>query len=96
MLITGFYDLSRLEAGGYTFVMEPVRLDQVLTELAAAFYSDFLTAGMEPSLELEEKLPLLKLGYGYVMHSDHSVSNLVEYETYAYFVEKGMSLGNYT
>ena len=57
MLITGFYDLSRLEAGGYTFVMEPVRLDQVLTELAAAFYSDFLTAGMEPSLELEEKLP---------------------------------------
>ncbi len=46
--------------------------------------------------ELEEKLPLLKLGYGYVMHSDHSVSNLVEYETYAYFVEKGMSLGNYT
>ena len=46
--------------------------------------------------ELEEKIPLLKQGYGYVMHSDHSVSNLVEYDTFAYFVERGMSLGKYT
>jgi len=34
-------------------------------------------------------------GSGYVLQIDHSVSNLVEYETYRYFVDKGLAMGTY-
>ena len=45
--------------------------------------------------ELETKVPTVKQGYGYVLHSDHSIPDTVEYETYRYFVERGLELGRY-
>ncbi|HEY3377224.1 MAG TPA: uroporphyrinogen decarboxylase family protein [Armatimonadota bacterium] len=45
--------------------------------------------------ELESKIPILKEGFGYVLHSDHSVPATVPYETYRYFIEKGLALGTY-
>lgn len=45
--------------------------------------------------ELEAKIPIVKGKYGYVLHSDHSIPNTVNYETYRYFVEKGLELGTY-
>jgi uroporphyrinogen decarboxylase len=45
--------------------------------------------------ELEAKIPVVKGNYGYVLHSDHSIPNTVDYETYRYFVEKGLELGTY-
>ena len=56
-LIVGFYDLSRLEAGGYTLERCPVQLEQVIYELAAAFYTNFEGRGMEPVVEAEDSLP---------------------------------------
>jgi uroporphyrinogen decarboxylase len=43
--------------------------------------------------ELESKIPIVKQGFGYALHSDHSIPNTVEYETYRYFIEKGLELG---
>ena len=45
--------------------------------------------------ELEAKIPAVKQGYGYVLHSDHSIPATVDYETYAYFIKKGLELGLY-
>ena len=45
--------------------------------------------------ELETKIPTVKQGFGYCLHSDHSIPNTVEYDTYRYFIEKGLSLGAY-
>lgn len=45
--------------------------------------------------ELESKIPFVKQGYGYVLHSDHSIPNTVDYETYRYFVDRGLELGKY-
>ncbi len=45
--------------------------------------------------ELEAKIPVVKQGYGYVLHSDHSIPNTVYYDTYRYFIQKGLSLGTY-
>ena len=50
--MTGFYDLSCLEAGGYTLEKEPVAVGTLVCELAAAFYADFTGAGREAVLEL--------------------------------------------
>jgi uroporphyrinogen decarboxylase len=45
--------------------------------------------------ELLRKLPLAMAGSGYVLQVDHSVSPLVHYETYSYFVERGLEIGTY-
>jgi uroporphyrinogen decarboxylase len=45
--------------------------------------------------ELESKIPVVKGHFGYVLHSDHSIPNTVNYETYQYFIERGMELGTY-
>ena len=45
--------------------------------------------------ELESKIPVVKGRYGYVLHSDHSIPNTVYYDTYKYFIGKGLELGAY-
>jgi len=45
--------------------------------------------------ELESKIPVVKEGFAYFLHSDHSIPKTVEYETYRYFIEKGLELGTY-
>lgn len=45
--------------------------------------------------ELESKIPIVKEGFGYVLHSDHSIPNTVNYDIYKYFIEKGLELGSY-
>jgi len=45
--------------------------------------------------ELESKIPIVKNGFGYVLHSDHSIPKTVEYDTLQYFIQKGLTLGTY-
>lgn len=45
--------------------------------------------------ELDKKLSKLMTGYGYILHSDHSISNLVEYESFEYFMKLGNQIGTY-
>lgn len=45
--------------------------------------------------ELELKIPAVKEGFGYCLHSDHSIPKTVDYETYAYFLKRGIELGTY-
>jgi uroporphyrinogen decarboxylase len=45
--------------------------------------------------ELESKLPAAMAGSGYILQVDHSVSSQVNYETYKYFVDKGLEIGTY-
>lgn len=58
-LLSGFYDLSRLEAGGYRLELEPLDPAGILFQLAADYYADFLDAGMEPRLEIPQTLPVI-------------------------------------
>jgi uroporphyrinogen decarboxylase len=45
--------------------------------------------------ELKEKIPAAKEGSGYILHSDHSIPDTCNYETYRYFVDQGLKLGTY-
>lgn len=45
--------------------------------------------------ELAAKIPVVKQRSGYVLHSDHSVPDQVEYACYRYFVDRGLELGQY-
>ena len=45
--------------------------------------------------ELDAKLPAAMAGGGYILHTDHSISPRVDYETYRFFVERGLEMGTY-
>ncbi len=45
--------------------------------------------------ELKAKIPYVKENFGYALHSDHSIPDTVDYETYRYFVDRGLELGSY-
>jgi len=45
--------------------------------------------------ELEAKIPIVKGNYGYALHSDHSIPDTVNYETYRHFVDRGLAMGTY-
>ena len=45
--------------------------------------------------ELTAKIPEVKRNFGYVLHSDHSIPDQVDYENYTYFVQRGLELGSY-
>ena len=45
--------------------------------------------------ELESKIPVVKKGCRYFLHSDHSIPKTVNYETFRYFIKKGLELGKY-
>lgn len=49
----------------------------------------------EIEAELIAKLPTVKKGFGYILHSDHSIPDTVDYESYRFFVERGLELGTY-
>lgn len=45
--------------------------------------------------ELSAKVPIVKGRFGYVLHSDHSIPDQVMYDSYRFFVDRGMELGRY-
>jgi uroporphyrinogen decarboxylase len=45
--------------------------------------------------ELQKKMPIAMEGSGYILHSDHSIPNSVNFETYKYFVQRGLEIGTY-
>ena len=45
--------------------------------------------------ELESKIPVVKNGYGYILHSDHSIPPDVSYDTLRYFTRRALELGSY-
>ena len=57
VLIENFYDLSRLESYEYKFKAESVDLSKALCDILASFYNDFLKVGIEPTIEIDKKLP---------------------------------------
>ena len=57
VLITGFYDLSRLESKEYRFELKPVDLSAILCDILASFYKDFIDNGIEPMVDIEENVP---------------------------------------
>ncbi len=59
ILISSFYDLSRLEAKEYKFELSSLNLANMLYDLMASFYKDFSNKKIEPNIDVDEKVPLV-------------------------------------
>ncbi len=44
--------------------------------------------------ELQAKLPAVTAGGGFCIHSDHSIPDQVEYDTYRFFIQRAMEIGS--
>ena len=56
-LISGFYELSRLQNNDYAMHDEKINLSSALTEEMVSFYTEFERVGIEPELDIEDGLP---------------------------------------
>lgn len=56
-LINCFYDLSRIENGEYKLKLEYISVSDILCEIVADFYDEFVKKGIEPHVEIEENIP---------------------------------------
>ena len=45
---------------------------------------------------LQANLPTVMAGGGYIIHTDHSISRRVNYETYQYFRKRALEIGTYS
>ncbi len=59
MLITSFYDLSRLEANEYIFNFETLNIHNILCEMVAAFYNNFTQKDFDIKIDLDENIPTI-------------------------------------
>lgn len=57
ILIASFYDLSRLEGKEYKFNLELINLPNLIFDLIASFYNDFVNKGIEPIINIDENVP---------------------------------------
>lgn len=53
--IQDFYELSRIEADDYPLVLEQVAVQNVLTEVALAYYAEFEKRNIQVEVDLQEK-----------------------------------------
>lgn len=80
--------------------MDPVRIKRQFGDrlaLCGGMDARNLVANDRDAIEAElrEKIPVLREGSGYILHSDHSIPDTCEYETYRFFVDEGLRLGTY-
>lgn len=57
ILISGFYDLSRLEAKEYKFELKSLNLSNIMCDLIASFYNDFLSKKIAPVIDIDDLAP---------------------------------------
>ena len=60
-------------------------------DVRTLYSNDFATIDRE----LESKIPFVKEGFGYALHSDHSIPCTVNVDSFRHFIEKGLELGTY-
>lgn len=58
-LIASFYELSRIESNEYKFKLQCINLGDILCETIALFYNDFVSKKIEPTISIEENVPVI-------------------------------------
>lgn len=55
-LITSFYDLSRLESKEYKFELKSLNISNIVCDITASFYKNFLDKKIEPVISIDENI----------------------------------------
>lgn len=87
LLITSFYDLSRLEANEYNFDLKPIKLNNLLYDIIASFYNDLLNKKIEPIIDIDSK-PVIIIGDENAVRRIFSnlIQNIIKYGKNVVFI----------
>ena len=87
LLITSFYDLSRLEANEYNFDLKPIKLNNLLYDIIASFYNDLLSKKIEPIIDIDSK-PVVIIGDENAVRRIFSnlIQNIIKYGKNVVFI----------
>lgn len=55
-LVTEFYELSRLQSNDYIFNLKSINIKTILIDNVAIYYNEFINEGIEPVIEIEDKV----------------------------------------
>lgn len=75
VLISSFYDLSILEEKEYKFEIKSINLYDIMCDLIALSYNDFLSKKIEPTIDIDEHVPLIITDKNAVIRI---ISNLIQ------------------
>lgn len=79
-LITSFYDLSRLEAKEYKFELKSLSLPNILCDIIASFYNDFINKGIEPAIDIDQKAAMVIVDENAVRRVfSNLIQNMIKY-----------------
>lgn len=86
-LITSFYELSRLEAKEYKFEFKSLSLPNILCDIIASFYNDFINKGIEPAIDIDEKAAMVIADENAVRRVfSNLIQNMIKYGEKSVFI----------
>lgn len=86
-LITSFYDLSRLEAKEYKFEFKSLSLPNILCDIIASFYNDFINKGIEPAIDIDQKAAMVIADENAVRRVfSNLIQNMIKYGEKSVFI----------
>ncbi|MBE6065590.1 HAMP domain-containing histidine kinase [Clostridium cochlearium] len=87
VLISSFYDLSRLEEKEYKFELQSVNLYDIMCDLIALSYNDFLSKKIEPNIDIDEQIPLIIADENAVRRIlSNLIQNMIKYSNKFIFI----------
>ena len=87
VLISSFYDLSRLEEKEYKFELQSVNLHDIMCDLIALSYNDFLSKKIEPNIDIDEQIPLIIADENAVRRIlSNLIQNMIKYSNKFIFI----------
>ena len=87
VLISSFYELSRLEEKEYKFELQSVNLYDIMCDLIALSYNDFVTKKIEPNIDIDEQIPLIIADENAVKRIiSNLIQNMIKYSNKFIFI----------
>lgn len=92
MLISGFYELSRLESNEYEFELKPLNLSDILCDIIASFYNDFVNHGIEPCIHVDQSAAMIIADEVAVRRVfSNLIQNMLKYSKSSVYISQKMS-----
>lgn len=95
-LVSGFYDLSRLEANDYPLTLKKVDLNYLLKRILADYYLEFYDADFDVTLDLQDEAYMVIADENCIMRVfSNLLQNVLKYGTASMHIFQGMQDGRY-
>lgn len=95
-LVSGFYDISRIEANDYPVTLQKVDLNYLIKRILADYYKEICDAGFDVTLDLQDEAHLVIADENCVMRVfTNLLQNVLKHGTASMHIFQGVQAGRY-